>query len=57
MHDLDLVLNNSQMSNVNMQTKCPNMTSYMMAIVMFALSVTIYEIFTIKMCTICDLDI
>ena len=41
MHDLGLARSNGPMSNVNMPMKSPNGTWYVLAIVMFALSVTI----------------
>ena len=42
---LTLIFRMDQRSNVNMAVGSPNMTSYLMAIVLLALSLAIYEIF------------
>ena len=49
-HNLDLNLQNGPMSNINIPIERPYSTFYLLAISMFALSVTIYEKFIIKMC-------
>ena len=48
-HDLDLTFRKGLGRNVNLPIERPYMTFYIMAIVMFAIPVTICEIFTIKM--------
>ena len=45
-HDLE----NWLRSNLNMLIEIPYATSYLMAIVMFALSITILETFTVEIC-------
>ena len=48
LHDLENDLQNGPRSNVNMPSESPYMTFSTMAIVLFHVSVTLYEIFTIK---------
>ena len=49
-HNFDLDLLNGLMSNINMPMERRHMTLYLLAIAMFALSVTVYEILKIEMC-------
>ena len=57
MHDVDLELQNESSSNVHMQIESPYMTSFMMAIVIFFISVTMSKIFIVVMCMTLTLTI